>query len=495
MLLKIIKPFGIVLIIFVTVYSQGIHQTVDQYILKKDFEIAEKIAKKAVAKNPKDVESICALACVYRNQSYKEIVKIDASAMGIKDGENGTYVIKDSTDLNRLISSSTIIDTSYFNKAEALYFKILSIDSSYLNAYFNLLNTYAVIPDFDKYFRTIDLFINNLGNSNDTKYYLLDLAGQLLANSYYNEAIILYSKILEKYSDFTDAKSDLGAVYFKQGKILKAAKFFKDVYKSKPDDIINLTNYYNAAIFSENFEIAYKLNLELIKKDQDNQTLFLDAGLLALLLGKNADNFLNNYIASRGKNMENPKEDFWIQFSKMLLKLENNHSEEKSEYLHFVLDEFNKGGYDKYALFISNILDQYDLTNFSLIVHASLFDRMNFLEKTLEYLDKIKKRNENGQNAMAEKSLLYNYGRIYYANGQYGNAEPYFRKYYQISDSNAIVNHLLGMCYLNVGKVEEAKKIFKHNKGLNDKSQMEYINRSIQQLNKLYSTFNKSFNR
>jgi len=41
---------------------------------------------KASEKNPDDTETICALACVYRNQSDDTIININNDAMGVKNG-------------------------------------------------------------------------------------------------------------------------------------------------------------------------------------------------------------------------------------------------------------------------------------------------------------------------------------------------------------------------------------------------------------------------
>ena len=174
-----------------------------------------------------------------------------------------------------------------------------------------------------------------------------------------------------------------------------------------------------------------------------------------------------------------------LQNKETYIDMNNKSSDEKSDYLHFVLEQFNKAGYNDYTIIIANILDQYDASNYSLLIHTSVFDKMMFLEKTIEYLDEIKLRNEKGDAVLPQENLWYNYGRIYFANKMYSDAQPYFLNYYQRSDSNAVVNHLLGMTYLYAGEKEKARKIFSHNKSLNDKSQMEYINRSIRQLNKM----------
>ena len=139
----------------------GIHTQIDELIQQKKFSIAEAKAKEYLKMHPNDVEGMCALACVYRNQSLKSGIVINTDAMGIKEGESGTYEIKDSSEVSRLFKDRQYYERTEYRKAEELYYNIISIEPSYQNAYFNLLNDYVTLNEFDNYFKVIELFIQN----------------------------------------------------------------------------------------------------------------------------------------------------------------------------------------------------------------------------------------------------------------------------------------------------------------------------------------------
>lgn len=70
-----------------------IHRTVDSLILKGNFELAEKLAKDALKVDSKNPEALCALACVYRNMSYKEVIQFNSASYVRNDAQNATVGI------------------------------------------------------------------------------------------------------------------------------------------------------------------------------------------------------------------------------------------------------------------------------------------------------------------------------------------------------------------------------------------------------------------
>ena len=78
-------------------------------------------------KLPNEPEVICALACVYRNKALKSNIVLNTSAMGIKEGEDGLYSIKDTSDLKKIFQEEQYYDLNEYSKAESLYYKIINI--------------------------------------------------------------------------------------------------------------------------------------------------------------------------------------------------------------------------------------------------------------------------------------------------------------------------------------------------------------------------------
>ena len=74
--------------------SEGIHKRVDELLAANKVDEAEKLALEQYRLYPDKAEVICALACCYRYMATKSGVYIDNSAMGLKDGEPGTYNIE-----------------------------------------------------------------------------------------------------------------------------------------------------------------------------------------------------------------------------------------------------------------------------------------------------------------------------------------------------------------------------------------------------------------
>ena len=460
--------------------KERIHQKVDTLMLNGRFDEAEALAKAAYEKYPNEPEVICALACAYRNKSYKTGISMEPSLMGIKDGHSGIGRYK-AEDINEEI----FFDAELHPKAESLYYKIIRIEPTYRNAYFNLLNDYATIADFDNYFKVINLFVKNLKEDKDTPEYLIDLASKLNKKKYYEASLKLYNIILKAFPNCIKAESDIGAVYTWQGKIPEAVEVFKKVYEKDRNDLINLSNYYYSSVLAEKFKTAYKLLLEIIEKDKEDYGDYFDAVLLAYLLDKNYKKPLIKYINARKNDVDSLEKDFWYQNALEFLEIENMSKDDKLNFLQYLLEQFSTADLDKLSIITANIVERIEATNYALVVHTSIFDKNNFFEKAVEYLDKIKERKKTDNSIMADYDLTFNYGRIHYVAGKYEKAKDYLSKNFQEKKDNALVNYLLGVCYLESDQMEEAKKYFTINSKMNDKDQMLYINYSIRELKKL----------
>lgn len=83
---------------------------------------------------------------------------------------------------------------------------------------------------------------------------------------------------------------------------------------------------------------------------------------------------------------------------------------------------------------------------------------------------------------MSDYNLNLNYGRINYMAENYENSIKYFTNCYAQTDTNAFINHYLGMSYLALKDSINAKKYFLKNQEMNDKNQMTFINYSIREL-------------
>jgi tetratricopeptide (TPR) repeat protein len=465
--------------------KEGIHQKVDELMLNDRFVEAEALAKATYEKYPYEPEVICALACVYRNKSYKSGISMEPSLLGIKDGHSGKGDLK-GKDIKEIFKEEIYFDEELHSKAESLYYKIIRIEPTYHNAYFNLLNDYATIADFNNYFKVINLFVKNLKKDRDTPEYLIDLAGKLIEKEHYEEVLKLYNIILVAFPNCIKVESDRGSVYLLQGKILQATDIFKRVYTKDKNDLINLRNYIYASILAEDFKTAYNLLVELIGKDKEDYYSYFEAGLLAYSLDKDPIKFLTKFKdARKNDDIESTEKDFWYQNTLEFLKIDSKTKDEKLGFLEYLLEQFNNSEFDKLSIITANIIEKIEVTSYSLVIHASIFDKHKFFEKTVEYLDKIRERKKTDDSIMTDYDLNVNYGRTYFVAEKYEPAKEYFLKNFQEKKDDALVNHLLGMCYLELNQIDEAKKYFKINSKMYDKEQMIFINNSIRVLKTL----------
>ena len=477
-----------IFICFANAYPQhGFHQKIDTLILAHKFEEAEKLALQEYAKFPTEPEVICALACVYRNMALKSTINVNASAMGIKDGEEGTFTLTDTSQIKELFKEEYYYEPENYLKAESLYYKIISIDKNYHNSYFNLMNDYITMRDFKKYFEVVDLFIDNLKDKEDTPDYLLDRANKLVSENYLDETLQLYQKLIKAFPSRHEPISDIGAIFVKKGKFYDAIESFAKVYQLEPTDAINLNNYIFASIFIEDFETAYNLYFQLAKLAEEKYNYNFDIGLLAYLLNKDFQSYfnINLKIISENTPADSLENNFWYYSSKIFLTITEMNDDEKIEFFEFLLEQFNNAELYRLALVQACIIEKMRPTNFALLVHGSIYDKFNFYEKTIQYLDKISEQKKIDDSIITTYDLLFNYGRINYAAEKYETTISYWLKNYQMKQDDAFINHYLGMSYLELGNIGEAKKYFQVNESMNDKDQMEYINYSIRELNKL----------
>ncbi|PKL35923.1 MAG: hypothetical protein CVV44_20625 [Spirochaetae bacterium HGW-Spirochaetae-1] len=464
----------------------GIHDDVDELIRKRDFQAAEKMAQQAVDKNPLDLQALCALGCVYRNMAYKEGIQFDSTAAGIRDGESGMGEFNQEN-FNKIFTPVPYYEKEIFKKAETIYFKIIEIDKTYSNAYFNLLNSYAVMRNFEKYFSVIDLYLVNFKEDNNTPYILNDLAGKLYKDNSYDEAVRLFKICIDRYPSYAPAVCDLGAVYFQQGDISGAYRQFKAAYKIDGKDAINLANLARSCIYLEEFKEAYEYYGIITQTVTDDIFNDYTTGILGYMSGGEYASLFTRFIENRKKGIQDHDKDFWIFTAGKFLELEKFEAKEKNDFFEYLLDSFRKNEYDTYSIMTANILLKQGSNSFALVVNASIFDRLRFTEKTIYYLEKIEDRKKDDPGIMSDDDLNFNYGRNYLYSGKIEKSLSCFNRITPESEHEAAVNYYMGRIYLIRKDNEKARTYLMKNRDREDKKDMYYINESIRILRTMES--------
>ena len=468
---------------------EGFHKKIDELLKANKMDEAEKMALKEYKLYPDNAEVICALACCYRWMATTRGVSFDNSAMGLKDGEAGTFGLQEG-DIERIFKDQLFIDREKYKKAEKLYFEIIQKVPSYENSYFNLLNDYQTLNDFDSYFKVIDLYVRNLKGSLRTPPAMIDLAGKLFNKQQYPQAEKLYNIIIDNYPDFMPARSDLGVVYATKGKISQALPLLKAVYDKTPDDIINMQSYFAVLIRSEDFKPAFEVSQKMYEKEKSNRLALFNSGLIAYLIGEDYKTIFNTYLAGTKSQPDN-KKDFYSLCIDQIMSFEQKSKDEKAGFLGWALLQFYNQKYYEQAIIMGNILHTITETNQSLNIMAAIFDINYVGEKIIYYLDKINESRKTDSTIISEYNLNYNYGRAYYLLGDYKRSQEYLLKNLEDKKDDCKLNYVLGKCYLDEGNINKAREFFEVNANMNDKNQMDYINYSIRELNKLNAAVNK----
>ncbi len=464
-----------------------VHKQVDELILKEEFDKAEQLALKALKEKPNDSETLCALACVYRNKSYKSAVKVDLSAMGLKEGEKGDYKLKNVEDIDKIFSPTGSFEPALFAKAEKIYYRIIKNDKNYVNAYLNLLNVYAQQNRFDNYFKVVDLFYKNYKQNPKAKIFLLDCAGTLFKAKQYDEAIKLYTIILKHYPEYSAAMSDLGTTYSVVGKIKKAYQLFQKAYQKDKNDPIILANLHQTYVIMEDFQNAYLFSDLLLRKGKMGHTLYFTKAKLAYLLKKDYVTPLKAFLEKERERQKTSKEKskFWEEAALEFLEIGNKTGAEKLKFFESLLNVFYRSEYYFESIVVGNIVIEIETGKFPLMVLAAVFDRLGYFDGSIKYLDKIKEYRKEDSSIIPEYDLVFNYGVCYYGHGDYDESLKYLSANFKVRQDNAAVNFWLGKIYLEKKNLKEAKKYFELNRKLTDKEKMYYINESIRILNAL----------
>jgi tetratricopeptide (TPR) repeat protein len=341
------------------------------------------------------------------------------------------------------------------------------------------------MEEFDNYFKIINLYIQNLKDQKGSLYPLQDLARKLYSGKYYNQAMKLFTIIVDNYPDAIESKSDIGAIFVQQGEIIKAKSIFQEVSKLSPEDIINLKNYYITLLLTKDFNNAYNVKSSIEKLESGKSSHLYDKIFLSILLKKDYKFYIKEYLKKRELEIKDKRNDFWYQSSNALLNYENLSTKDAVELLEGYLIQFHQAKYTDLSLTVANIIENIQITNNALIVQTAIYDQYNYYEQTIKYLDKIKKRKETDPTIMSDYDMNWNYGRIQYAKEKYDLAKDYFLANQKNNKKDAKINYYLGKCYLFLGKKKEAKELFEFNSKMNDKEQMYFINYSIRELKNL----------
>jgi tetratricopeptide (TPR) repeat protein len=462
----------------------GIHKQVDELVLASDLKKAEEIAAQAYEKNPEDPETICALACVYRNQAYKRIIKIETSATGIKQGKRRTINLM-ADDANSLSIPEYYYDKEIYKKAEVLYYRIIETDPSYVVAYFNLLNDYIAMETFDPFFKVTNLFMNNLKGKKDTPYQLLDIAEKIYKEQLYDQAEKLYKIILSAYPEFSYVKSDLGTLYIQKGRIVGARNLFDEVYNANPRDSKNLNTYLTTLLLNEDFEISYTIALQLSALNPEDFYHHYMAGVIAFYLEKDFSKHFKTAVKIREDAGHTGEKDFWIHSGNLFLSFKKESGKEQDALLEFLMFKFNDNNFNNLCIVTANIINKRGATNYSLLILCSIYDGYHFHEKILNYLDRINERKKTDDSIMNSFDLKYSYGRAYFFAKDYKKARSYLLENFKVDSKVPQNNYLLAQTCLALDMTDDAKKYLRINSALDNSEEVQYKNLSIEMLDKI----------
>lgn len=463
----------------ITTESSGIHRKIDSLLLKGDFKRAGEEADAAYEKNPNDPETICAKACVYRNMAHKNGIQVDRSRLGIKEFESGSAPLTPEV-LKEAFKETSYYDRDIFSRAEALYYRIIELDASYRNAYFNLLNTYMEMEEYDNYFKVIDLFVKNQKSSKGCKEALFELAGRLFQRQSYAQAEKLYLTILRHFPEYAQARSDLGAVYASTGEIEKAGALFSEVYKRDPADLVNTENLIKTHITQEKFAEAYSVTLAVLKTEDCDLFHHFTAGQLAYMLGRDCAGHFNRYIELRKAANKGAIDDFFITVSKVYPELTAMPVNEKLSFLNQVLLQFFNNKFTYSSIITANTMLKYGKTPNPLIVLGATFDdRVYFPKSAIKYLNEIREYAKTDPRIMEPYDLNYNFARNYINLRQYDKALEHLKKNYETKKDDARVLHAMGKAHQEKGDPEGACRYYTECGRLEDKENMYSINASI----------------
>lgn len=474
--------FLIILCVSLNVFAQNnIHKKVDSLILKRNFELAEKLAKDALKVNSKDPVALCALACVYRNMAYKEVIQFNSASYVRNDTQNASLEIS-KENLEEMFTPKYYFVDSIFQKSEVIYHDIISVDKHYKDAYMNLINAYENDDEFEKYFETVALYTNNNKNISDTKYVLLELASKLFNKGKLDEALKMYEYTISQYPKFSECISDLGAVYFNRGQFRKARTQFEQSYSLNQNDTLVINNLINLNLVLGDYKKAYQVSEKLVSETKSKFNNFTAGCIASLVEDSKATFYLEKFQNYRKTQINGSIDnDFWFVASKAV-----KDKPVDVELFEEIVNQFYNNNYHFDLIVFSEILLKKQKDNpYVLQMLTSTFERLKHTEKVLEMLAIIESYNEN-EAIMPDNALMFNYGRNYFVDKQYQKAIDYMLK---VTDEKQMifVNYLIGESYYHLNDFKNSIKYHKKNSQLNDRENMYYINQSLNRLKELES--------
>ncbi|RJE75250.1 hypothetical protein BGP76_19325 [Reichenbachiella sp. MSK19-1] len=108
--------------------------------------------------------------------------------------------------------------------------------------------------------------------------YTFETANKKLNEGYYSDAVVLYSQVLEKDAEITDAYLNRGVAYYEMGKYVLALADYNEVYRLKPDYHDVLFNRAYAYLELERMDNAFE-DLSYLRK------LYPDTALVDVVSG------------------------------------------------------------------------------------------------------------------------------------------------------------------------------------------------------------------
>lgn len=344
----------------------------------------------------------------------------------------------------------------------------------------NLINAYENDNEFEKYFETVALYTDNNKNISNTKYILLELASKLFNKGKLEEALKMYEYTISQYPKFSECISDLGAVYFNQGKFRKAKTQFEQSYSLNQHDTLVINNLINLNLVLGDYKEAFKTSQKLVSETRSKFNYFTAGCIASLVEDSKATVYLDKFQNYRKTQVKSPiDEDFWFVAGKAVKDKNTD-----VQLLEEIINQFYNNNYHFDLIVFSEIVLKKQKDNpFVLQVLTSTYERLKYTQKVLEMLAVIESYNEN-EAIMPDNALMFNYGRNYFVDKQYQKAIDYMLK---VTDEKQMifVNYLIGESYFYMNDYKNSIKYHQMNSQLNDQENIYYINLSLNRLKEL----------
>lgn len=444
--------FFILLFAYARIFGQNTLQDAQKFIDKKEYENALLIAKELLNKDSAKTALKILIQLQNANFINKDVYesigdvysKLDINELALINYEKAEAADSLNIQLKFKIAALLNKDKKY-KEAVNKYLKIISIDPSNAEAYFNagtILYQAKLYADasimFEKYLE--------LEKSLDA-YHKITTA--LLEIKNYEKAYNYSLKALDLYPNDNIIRKNLAFASYALKKYEDAAKY----YLSLPDSLMNVNDYENAARSLAQIKqdsIAIKYFEKVILLDSTRYSIYLE---LANVEFKN-----HNYKRA----------------AKYYELMTNHDSKNEFAYRFLGFSFFQLKDYEearKALLKASELNDSIVNTYFYL---AQSYKNLDSLNQAIENFKKVIKLSEKKEKIYQDQLLEANYfiGQRTFLNKNYATAIQYLQKVLEFKPNDVGTLEMLGLSYHQLGKIETAIKIYKRVKQLNPNSEV-----------------------